>query len=276
MAFSESLMALGFKPHARPTAGLSWFTPPVCAIPAGPFVMGSDRERDPLAFADEFPRHVVSLPAYEIGRYPVTVAEYACAVSAGVPAIPEPVNWAWQREFPMHPIAALTWYEAAAYARWLTEQTGDHWRLPSEAEWEKAARGNDGRIYPWGDTWDPEKANVWEQKTTADAQELGTLGETTAIDAYPLGASPYGVLDLVSNVAEWTTTVADLQRFTYPYRADDGRDDLAVDAPMRVTRGGCWLFPPERLRAAHRAPFHTTDRFDWLHGLRLVRDSTTP
>lgn len=239
--------------------------------------MGSESGRDPLALPEEFPQHIVSLPAYEIGRYPVTVAEYAYALAAGAPGLREPVNWAWRREFLLHPVSGLTWYEAVAYARWLATQADEHLRLPTEAEWEKAARGSDGRIYPWGDTWDPDRANAWEQKVPAGArEERGNSGETTPIDAYPLGASPYGVLDLVGNVAEWTSTIDDPTRFAYPYRADDGRDDLAVEASFRVIRGGCWLFPPERLRAAQHDSFHTRDRFDWLIGMRLVHDIAAP
>ncbi len=189
--------------------------------------MGSADTRDPLALPEEFPQHIVSLPTYEIGRYPVTVAEYAYALAAGAPGLLAPVNWAQQREFLLHPVSGLTWYDAVAYARWLAAQAGEHWRLPTEAEWEQAARGTDGRIYPWGDTWDPDRANALR----------GNSGETTAIDAHPLGASPYGVLDLVGNIAEWTSTIDDPLRFAYPYRAARHPGRVLATPPRAIACG---------------------------------------
>lgn len=272
MTDSERLETLGFTPHVHPTGDVAWLVPPLCTIPAGPFLMGTDIQFDPRVTV-QFHQHEVSLPTYEIGRYPVTVAEYACALAARAEGVEEPMNWDLQRDFLLNPVSALTWYDVVAFARWLSEQTGELWRLPSEAEWEKAARGTDGRIYPWGNTWDPERTNAWEVRATADPNLRQNLGDTTPVDAYPLGASPYGVIDLVGNIVQWTSTIDDPERFTYRYRPDDGREDLTDSARFRIERGGCWLASMEYLRADVRLSFHTTDRCDWLRGVRLVRDT---
>jgi formylglycine-generating enzyme required for sulfatase activity len=235
--------------------------------------MGTDVARDPR-FTAQLPKHEVWLPSFAIGRYPVTVAEYAGAVAAGAAGLRAPVNWTWQRECLLNPVTGLTWYDAVAYARWLTEQTGERWRLPSEAEWEKAARGTDGRIYPWGNAWDPVRTNAGEAQAATDLARGHTGGDTTPVDAYPQGASPYGVVDLIGNIEQWTSTIDDPDRFPGPYCADDGRNDLAAHALMRVVRGGCWLGSEEQMRADRRSSFSTTDRFDWLIGVRLVHDTT--
>lgn len=273
MTDGERLQTLGFTAHLPSSTDAAWLVPPLCTIPAGPFLMGTNYPVDPR-FTPQYPPHEVWLPTYEIGQYPVTVAEYAYALAAGAAGLREPVNWAWQRDFLLRPVFGLTWYDAIAYARWLTEQTGERWRLPSEAEWEKAARGTEGRIYPWGDFWDLERANAWEAKAMTNPALREYLGETTPVDAYPLGASPYGVVDLIGNIAQWTSTIHDAQRFTHPYRADDGREDLADSAWSRIDRGGCWLYTKDDLRADLRWSFSTTDRYDWLVGARLVRDTT--
>jgi formylglycine-generating enzyme required for sulfatase activity len=270
----EQLQALGFTPRVHSTSDVAWLVPPLCTIPAGPFMMGTDFRSDP-GFTAQLPKHEVSLPTYEIGRYPVTVAEYACTLAASADGLRAPVNWSLQSDFLLRPVFGLTWYDAVAYARWLSQQTGETWRLPSEAEWEKAARGTDGRIYPWGNDWDPARTNAWAAKASTDPELRHNFGETTSVDAYPLGASPYGVVDLTGNISQWTSTIDDPARFSSPYQADDGRDDLSVSARFRIERGGCWLSSPEYVRADLRESFHTTDRLDWLIGVRLVRDTSS-
>lgn len=194
MAIRETLLSLGFERHVRPARDAVWLIPPVCSVQAGPFIMGSDCEKDSQARSNECPQHVVSLPTFEIAIYPVTVAEYALALSARAFGVEQPDNWEEKSQFPSHPVSGLTWYDALAYAHWLTDMTGEHWRLPTEAEWEKAARGQDGRIYPWGDTWDPENVSIWEEATTPADRATQPFGAPMPIDAHPLGASPYGVL----------------------------------------------------------------------------------
>jgi formylglycine-generating enzyme required for sulfatase activity len=134
-----------------------------------------------------------------------------------------------------------------AFARWLSICTGKAYRLPSEAEWEKAARGTDGRLYPWGDAWDPSRCN---------AKESG-IGDTTSVVAYANGASPYGVLDMSGNVFEWTLSLwgTDMKEpeFRYPYDPQDGREDqLAQTAVLRVLRGGGFYYSATYARASCR------------------------
>ncbi len=142
-----------------------------------------------------------------------------------------------------------------AYASWLAKTTGQRWRLPSEAEWEKAARGTDGRIYPWGDTFD---------KTRCNTDESG-IGTTTPVGRYPNGESPYHVQDMAGNVWEWTSSLYQ----PYPYRKNDGRENLN-STDNRVLRGGSWVSNSRDARAAYRvtATGRTSSHID--RGFRLA------
>jgi formylglycine-generating enzyme required for sulfatase activity len=232
--FPPSLNKLGFAAY-HTARGAEYIAPPLCAVAAGAFLMGSDTRTEPQAYDSELPQHSVTLAAFQIGKFPVTVAEYACFVRAGQK---EPQNWQQQLGKLDHPVVYVSWRDAVAYAQWLADCTGEPWRLPSEAEWEKAARGPDGRIYPWGNAWDPTKAN---------AGEGGKWG-TTPIGSYPGGASPYGALDMCGNVHEWTNSVYN----PYPYSATDGRE-RAEPAENRALRGGSWLnLVPGSARVAYR------------------------
>jgi formylglycine-generating enzyme required for sulfatase activity len=202
--------------------------------------MGSDPQRDykvvrakgPLD--DELPQHSVTLPAYEIARYPVTVAEYACFVRSGHPA---PMAWQTQVSKLDHPVVRMSWHDAVAYTAWLSERTGERWRLPTEAEWEKAARGTDGRIYPWGDTFDSARCNTYESGIRA----------TSPVGSYPSGASPYGVQDMAGNVSDWTGSL----KLPYPYTPSGERED--PNSPdVRVARGGSWVGGAGLARSAYR------------------------
>jgi formylglycine-generating enzyme required for sulfatase activity len=138
-----------------------------------------------------------------------------------------------------HPRENVSWYEAVAFCRWLSHKLGDDVRLPTEAEWEKAARWNGQRSleYPYGDTYDPTKAN---------GRDTG-IGLTSAVGLFLEGAAPCGAMDMSGNVWEWVSSVyAD-----YPYRADDGREDLAGNA-ARVLRGGSWDYVVNVVRGAVR------------------------
>ena len=261
--FDDSLRQLGFELHINSTGQVPYLLPPLCTIPTGAFLMGSDPSVDRLAAPEECPQHAVWLSTYQIGKYPVTVAEYAWALQAAAPGVRMPVNWEAQHSHPTWPVHGLTWDDALEYTHWLAQLTGQAWRLPTDAEWEKAARGPHGRIYPWGNQWEAGRANVSLEVLPGDQS-------ITSVDAYPRGASWYGVMDLVGNVGEWTSTVYDPEPFPYPYVATDGREDLEGTHQFRGLRGGCWLFPPERVRAAARDCFHTQDRYDWLHGMRLA------
>jgi formylglycine-generating enzyme required for sulfatase activity len=199
--------------------------------------MGSTDE-DPDAQNVEKPQHTVTLADYRIGRYPVTNAEYqAFAEDARHPAPRDWENDTYPRDKGDHPVVYISWHDALAYCQWLSQKSGKRYHLPSEAEWEKAARGEDGRIYPWGDDWDAEKVNSVE----------GGSKTTTPVGQYsPAGDSPYGIADMAGNVWEWTRSLwgkkLDEPEFGYPYDPEDsGREDLkAGDEVLRVLRGGAF------------------------------------
>lgn len=194
-------------------------------IPAGWFIMGSN-DRD-----DEKPVHRVWLPEYRIGKYPVTNIDFALFVEATgyqTDAEERGAENTWRHPRGKgsdidkqmdRPVAYLTWHDALTYASAVGK------RLPTEAEWEKAARGSDGRRYPWGKQRDQNRANLWK----------GRRLDATPVWLYPGGASPHGVMDLIGNVEEWCST---LYR-PYPYDATDGRENQEIDG-LRVTRGGSW------------------------------------
>jgi formylglycine-generating enzyme required for sulfatase activity len=194
-------------------------------VPAGEFLMGSDPARDEDARDNEQPQHRVHVSEFYIGKYPVTNAQYAAFVEATKREVPEH----WKRgRIPSgkkpHPVVNVSWRDAVAFCGWLGQETGQGFRLPTEAEWEKAARGTDGRIYPWGDG--PPTAELCNFD--------GNVDDTTPVGRYsPQGDSPCGCADMAGNVWEWTQS---LYR-GYPYDPVDGREDLEAEG-RRVVRGG--------------------------------------
>ena len=198
-------------------------------VPAGPFIMGSSD--DPMAQDDEKPQQSdLNLDAFWIMRTEVTNAQYARCVKTG--ACSEPDNTRWKDlGYAQHPVTDVDWRQANAYARWVGG------RLPTEAEWEKACRGTDGRIYPWGN--DP--------PTTRFANFNYYVGDTTPVGNYPSGASPYGVLDMAGNVWEWTSS----QYTSYPYDQKDGREN-PEGQDVRTFRGGAWKNDDFDVRCALR------------------------
>jgi formylglycine-generating enzyme required for sulfatase activity len=228
-------------------------------IPAGPFTMGSAPD-DLDALEAEKNQHTVLLPQYFIARYPVTVAQFRAFVADS--------GYAWentnlQQGLLNHPVVYVSWYDALAYCTWLTEKLQNMprllatflcqgWRviLPSEAEWEKAARGTDGRRYPWGNTPDPNRANY-------DGTGIGT---TSAVGCFAGGKSqPYGAEDMSGNVWEWTrsrwggypypkTKAARARRETLP-RLDK---ILQEKDEARVLRGGAVWNAHQSVRCASR------------------------
>jgi len=217
------------------------------------------------AEVNESPQHQVELPEYWIGVHPITNEQYAEFISqTGYPA-PKKVGWFGKkpsREKLDHPVVGVSWFDAVAYCRWLSEQTGHDYQLPSEAEWEKAARGDDGRLYPWGNEWDASRCNFQSD-------------DTTSVTAHPAGESPYGCLDMAGNVWEWTSTLwgDDWQtpEFPYPYNASDGRDDLqAPNNINRIFRGGSFNEEMSQLRCSTRR-FYAPDHQDKRRGFRVVR-----
>jgi formylglycine-generating enzyme required for sulfatase activity len=202
-------------------------------VSGGRFLMGSDE------FERETPVRTVDLPAFWIDRFPTTNAEYTAFVTAtGHRA---PVDWENGRPRPgyeRHPVM-VTWTDADAYARWAGK------RLPTETEWEKAARGTDGRRYPWGDEWDTAKALTWETVAPTGAR-------TEPVDARPGGASPYGCEQMVGLLEEWCSDWYD----AYP---GSGYHSAGYGERFRVLRGGAWIFTQTHARSAYRC-FELPDR----------------
>jgi formylglycine-generating enzyme required for sulfatase activity len=230
------------------------FEPEMILIPAGDFLMGSDPSVDKRAQDDEQPQHTLSLPDYHLAKTPLTNAQYAAFVEATNYKQPEH----WKGGKPPkgkedHPVVWVSWHDAVAYCNWLSGVTGRPYRLPSEAQWEKGARGTDGRIYPWGNQWDAERCN----------SEEGGPKDTTPVGAYPQGASPYGLLDMAGNVWEWTRSI----HKSYPYDPDDGREDLEAEDP-RVLRGGAFDDVARHIRCAYRSGFIPSG-LSWASGFRV-------
>ena len=233
----------------------AWFLPDdellgFVEVPAGPFLMGSNPAADPGAFDNErWPdgaRAPVDLPAFFIGRYEVTVAQFGAFVEATDFGVEDETL----RGPPSHPVATVSWPDALAYCRWLESMLRewsstpprlgrllrDGWRvnLPSEAEWEKAARGTDGRIFPWGNAPRRDRANY-----------EGT--STMPVGSFDCPECPFGLLDMSGNVWEWTRSPYQ----SYPYDPTDDRQGLDVDA-LWVMRGGSFGDPARNVRAAIR------------------------
>jgi formylglycine-generating enzyme required for sulfatase activity len=265
-------------------------------IPAGPFLMGTpESEREELLaqhraaeknfdvqwLDNEIGQHEVDLPTYAIGRDPVTNAEFRRFIEAGGYAEQDywteagwqqkkKENWTqpryWEDEDynqPDQPVVGVSWYEALAYCRWLSAETGREYRLPREAEWEKAARGSDGRRYPWGNDWDPARLN---------SREGGPGRPSTVGQHSPSGDSPYGIRDMAGNVWEWCSTRwggRELRpQFGYPYHQDE-REDFEGD-DTRILRGGSWYDPQAVCRCGCRARFNPASRYIF-RGFRCAR-----
>jgi len=252
--------------------GIHPWEPEMILIPAGEFLMGSDPARDEDADDAEQPQHTLYLPDYYMARTPVTNAQYAAFVQATDHDLPEH----WKRGRPPegkedHPVVHVSWEDAVGYCSWLSQVTGKRYRLPSEAEWEKAARGTDGRIYPWGD----------EPPDEGRCNFGDNVGGTTRVDHYsPQGDSPYGCADMAGNVWEWTRALwgEDWEKpaFEYPYDPEDGRENLEAGSHIRrVLRGGSWRDAPGNACCAYRDG-EVPDYIDDCVGLRVVVSLALP
>jgi formylglycine-generating enzyme required for sulfatase activity len=262
--------------------------------------MGSS-DTDTLANDEEKPQHRLELPDFWIGKTPVTNAQFRLFVEGdgySNQAYWTPAGWQWRKEGEIvnpwdddefqwreeivkpafwddemwngaeQPVVGISWLEAVAYCRWLSAQTSREFRLPTEAEWEKAMRGPKGLIWPWGNTWMAGRCN---------SEEAG-INRTTPVGQYPTGASPYGALDMAGNVCEWCATK---WRKIYPYHLEDEWQPgylqanviriisdpglvlpynldppellSTYDAPLiLILRGGAWSYGQKYVRGAYR------------------------
>ena len=205
-------------------------------VPAGEYTMGSNDS----PWDDEKPVHTVWVGDFRIGAYPVTNAQYEEFVLATNHE--PPAHWRGHRvpvELRNHPVVNVSWDDANTYCAWRSHQEGRVVRLPTEAEWEKAARGTDGRTWPWGNTFDATKCNM---------NQTG-IGDTSPVGVFAAGRSSYGAFDMAGNAWEWTRNV---WGFDYPYRADDGREDQTRTDVSRVVRGGSFVLDDVYVRCAYR------------------------
>jgi len=268
-------------PGPSPTASVPAWAPDLVEIPAGSFLMGS-ADTDTFADADEKPQHTLELARYWIGRTEVTNAQFRQFVEDGGYAKQEywtAAGWAWREENSVtqprywddpawnsadHPVVGVSWFEAVAYVRWLSARTGHAFRLPTEAEWEKAARGADGRIWPWGNEWIEGQANSAEEGQNT----------TTAVGGYSGGASPYGALDMAGNAWEWCATERGKR---YPYQLEDEWADAYLERDaIRVLRGGALLSEQQYVRGADRySTLGPRARYNFI-GFRVVSHASMP
>ena len=231
---------MDLPPMSQPHDGSPMSSSNSILIPPGAFIMGTDIEpfygtaveQSKHAKMDESPIHVVYLVPYYIDRYPVTNAEYEVFIRAT--DYPTPAQWKGGKFPPGEgslPVVSVNWHDAKAYAQWAGK------RLPTEPEWEKAARGADGRVYPWGDEFDKGKLNI------------NRSGPTPVGKYSPGGDSSYGAADMSGNVWEWCATQAPgYEVKPYPYKVEDEWTEMYLNGTnVRVVRGGSWLDGNENL-----------------------------
>ena len=341
IAAGEALGLIGDPRFVRRT-GLhgDYLLPPLVEIPGGTYPMGVNKSE----YEDEKPAHTVELPAFQIGQYPVSNAEYKLFIDAGGYEqeqwwdTPDALAWlrgegstegskqqwrenrktiqGWpkdhisslvkqnritskqaedwttignwteqefekwldenfpsgklfrQPEFwddarfnnPAQPVVGLTWFEARAYCNWLTANAAEdrQYRLPTEAEFEAAARGKKGRMFPYGDQFDANRCNTFESH----------IRRTTPVGVFD-NATPQGAFDLSGNAYTWTLSIYDQERFQYPYRSDDGREEVSTTNVKRVLRGGSWFYLQVIARAVSRN-FNLPAGRDFGIGFRVV------
>ena len=239
MCYTISVIVSLYQRTDTPTMHIETLDYPLIHIPAGAFTMGTIptgmRKTDP-----EEPQRNVQLDAYAIGTYQITNAQYAQFLEANGYAPPE--FWDDERfNAPDFPVVGVSWHDVTHFLAWLGTLENMAYRLPSEAEWEKAARGHDAREYPWGDVWDASRANTSESGN----KQLLPVG------SYPSGVSPYGCYDMAGNAYDWCFDWFHMEAYKYssdenPLGASEGR--------RKVIRGGSWIARGEyAARCANRA-----------------------
>jgi formylglycine-generating enzyme required for sulfatase activity len=247
----------------------------IVRIPASDFTLGSSRKLDAKAHEDEMPAQQLHVTDYFIMRYPVTNAQYDQFVRETEHRTP--LFWkngVFPTEKAEHPVIGVSYYDAIAFCSWAAQVTGLPIRLPTEPEWEKAARGTDARLYSWGNDWKKDACNIAEEKI----KSTSPVGQFS-----PQGDSPYGVADMGGNVQEWCSSLFG----PYPYDPTDGREAHVYDLHNQdllpklletgctsmpesdeaslgksIIRGGSWREARFQARCSYRswaAPMHRSD-----------------
>ncbi|HSA34030.1 MAG TPA: formylglycine-generating enzyme family protein [bacterium] len=243
------------------------------SVPAGEFQMGCNSAVDDQCGGDESPYHAVTLSAYKIGKYEVTVGEYQqCVTNGACNNNGENYHYYTNTDYEscnygaegkgIHPMQCVTWYGAKAYCEWIGG------RLPTEAEWEKAARGTDGRKYPWGN--EPTVSCDYVVMFDSNAGGLGCgTGGTMPVGSKPNGISPYGAYDMIGNVWEW---VNDWYASGY-YASSPTNDPTGPETgDARVLRGGSWRsYDDNRLRASSRYLYNPGGSSYYYLGFRCAK-----
>jgi formylglycine-generating enzyme required for sulfatase activity len=223
-----------------------YFEPETILIPEGSFWMGSEAGEGIPDF--ETPQHEVTLPGYRVGKYPVTNAQYQVFIDKTKTLVTRSMHWMGQMlpegqdEFP---VRGVTWYEALAYCRWLSDETGRTYRLPNEAQWEKACRGGNNYLYPWGDEFDSTRCNHGNS-------------EVAPVDSAKPAQNDYGGYDFVGNIRQWTCSLwgekhpAPEPKYAYPWKNDRRNDVDANNQIRRVIRGSSFREEKRDLRCSLR------------------------
>jgi len=238
-------------------------------VPAGSFLMGSDKKMDKNAYAPELPRRKVYLDGFEIDKYEVTTVQFLKFVLAT--DRPPLVDWQYeggnfQESMAAHPVMHVSWDDADAYCKWAGK------RLPTSAEWEKAARGEDGRLYPWGNqSPGPSRANFGRTGLSGPVRDrperLLLYPPIISVNKYENAVSPYGVYQMSGNVAEWT---ADWYDANYYKNAPDRNPKGPERGTQKAFRGGGWIDSGLSIRPAQRNGAEPNTKMNWL-GFRCAR-----
>ena len=227
--------------------------PEMVVIPAGSFQMGCVSGID--CDGDEKPVHEVKIDSFALSKYEVTFEEYDAFTDATGRERANDEDWGRG----LRPVINVSWYDAMAYAEWLSGQIGDRYRLPTEAEWEYAARAGSTTAYSWGDSIGRNRANCNGCASLWDGERTALVGS--------FKANGWGVYDMHGNVREW---VQDCWNANYEGAPTDGTAWLSGDCDKRVLRGGSWYFGPRSLRSAYRSRITSGDRSDTV-GFRIAR-----
>ena len=232
--------------YAEEDITAEYFEPKTIYIAEGPFWMGSKVGEGVPSY--ETPGQEIFLPAYRIGKYPVTNSQYAEFISQTKTLVSPIMGWDGQnapKGLENHPVGGVTWYEALAYCQWLSQKTKRRYSLPTEAQWERACRGGNNTMYPWGDEFDVARCNYGQPNMAS-------------VDKYP-PQNDFGCFDFVGNIRQWTSTlwgekrIAPDPKYAYPWQ-DDGRNDLnAPGIIRRVIRGGILSDSPRGLACSARS-----------------------